>query len=283
MPPDSAIVRPLQRSTGSGPRRTRLPTTSRRSPTARARPTTLSRPPDIAAVVVAIPARDEAANIARSLRSIDAAAATCAVPVAVVIAADTCHDETAGLALATPTSTITVRVAEGRWRGAGRARAAAVEVAMTGADPARTWIANTDADCVVPSGWLQRQLRHAQSGAHAVAGIVTLDRAMTPAHLMAQFTATYKLSGRNHRHVHAANFGVRGDAYGHVGGWSTHTVLGEDHDLWRRLVRAGLCVVQPTDVSVTTSSRTSGRIVGGFASALRRLERHESDDALTAS
>ena len=73
--------------------------------------------------------------------------------------------------------------------------------------------------------------------------------------------------------MHAANLGLRADVYRAIGGWSTHTVVGEDHDLWRRLSLAGADVIQPLDVPVATSSRTTGRIIGGFASSLARLDR----------
>lgn len=242
--------------------------------------------PAVAAVVVAVPARDEAATIARCLASIDRAAAGCAVPVVVVVAADACHDDTAHIARSAPTCHTTVRVVEGRWRGASRARAAAINATLgttATSGLATVWIANTDADCVVPPTWLRRQLRHADRGVAAVAGTVALDPATTPERLLADFTATYTVTGRTHHHVHASNFGVRADAYRLVGGWSAHTMVGEDHDLWRRLSARRLGLIQPTDVTVTTSSRTSGRIIGGFATRLSRLERHHGDQPLSAS
>ena len=61
-------------------------------------------------------------------------------------------------------------------------------------------------------------------------------------------------------------------AYLDVDGWSPHAIVGEEHNLWRRLRRAGHAVLQPVDVVVTTSARTHGRVIGGFASTLARLE-----------
>ena len=75
--------------------------------------------------------------------------------------------------------------------------------------------------------------------------------------------------------MHAANLGVRADLYDRSGGWSTHTVVGEDHALWRRLRTVGAAMIQPTDLAVTTSSRTRGRVLGGFAHVLARLDRTE--------
>ena len=227
-------------------------------------------------MVVAIPARDEAATIRSCLGSIAEAARRCSVPVVVAVAADACHDDTASSARAWSTPHLPVHVVEGRWLGAGRARAAAVEAALAAlgpVDPSTVWIVNTDADCVVPPSWLQRHVRHADGGVQAVAGTVGLDPATACRTLLARFTAAYELLGDSHRHVHAANLGVRAAAYTSVGGWSRHTVVGEDHELWRRLTGAGLEVSQPTDVGVITSDRTIGRVHGGFASALAKLER----------
>jgi hypothetical protein len=85
-----------------------------------------------------------------------------------------------------------------------------------------------------------------------------------------------------HHHGHAANLGVRADLYETVGGWSEQSIVGEDHALWCRLLAAGAAVHQPTDVVVTTSGRTAGRVVGGFASRLARLQRH-AEPRLAAS
>ena len=235
---------------------------------------TTARP--IVAVVVAIPARDEAATISTCLASIAEAARRCPVPVHVTVAADACHDDTASIARALSSPDVSVQVLEGRWLGAGRARSAAIDVAMSalgGVDPSTVWIVNTDADCVVASSWLQRHVAHADGGAHAVAGTVALDPRTTPSALLAMFTASYEIQASTHRHVHAANLGVRADAYAAVGGWSRHTVVGEDHELWRRMQVADVVLRQPTDVGIVTSHRTIGRVHGGFASALAKLER----------
>jgi hypothetical protein len=227
----------------------------------------------VTAVVVAVPARDEAALVSACIRSIDLAAGACAgVRTVIVVAADRCRDSTAAVARRTPVARSELVILEGRWRSASAVRAAAARegLARCGADPAATWLANTDADCTVPAGWLADQLRHANRGADAVAGTVTLD-ATAPERLAATFAARYRLGVDAHGHVHAANFGVRAEAYGAVGGWLTRTVVGEEHDLMRRLVRRGWRVVQPLDPPVATSPRLHGRVVGGFAALLSRL------------
>jgi glycosyltransferase involved in cell wall biosynthesis len=230
----------------------------------------------VSAVVVAVPARNEAGTIAACLASIDSAAAEVDLPVMVVVAADTCRDDTVDRARSVPVSYCSVDVIEGGWRSAGGARRAAVDAALQHlvAASSTVWIANTDADCVVPNDWIRCQLGYAARGKVAVAGTVMLDPATTSEMLLAAFVATYGAADRTHRHVHAANLGLRADVYEVIGGWSAHTVVGEDHDLWRRLRLAGADVIQPLDVPVVTASRTAGRIVGGFASALARLERH---------
>ena len=232
--------------------------------------------PALTAVVVAVPARNEAGTIAACLSSIDSAAARVDLPVTVVVAADSCRDDTVARARSVPVSRCSLDVIEGRWRSAGAARRAAVVAALEpfGAASPTVWIANTDADCVVPGDWIRRQLGYAACGKVAVAGTVMLDPATTSEALLAAFVATYREADRAHRHVHAANLGLRADVYEAIGGWSPHTVVGEDHDLWRRLRLAGADLIQPRDVPVVTSSRTTGRITGGFASTLARLDRH---------
>ena len=254
-------------------------------PTRRRAPGGLPAAGPIVEVIVAVPARNEADYIGACLVAIDASARRCRVPVSIVVAADSCHDDTAAIARAAPMRHARVDVIEAHWHGAGRTRAAAVAAALAGAadDLSQVWIANTDADCLADPSWLPRQLREARRGIHAVAGVVTLDPHATPEPLLAQFTATYHVRGATHHHVHGANFGVRADAYRLVGGWSTHTVVGEDHELWRRLTAARLELRQPSDISVTTSSRTTGRVAGGFASRLSRLERDRSRHARSAS
>ena len=118
---------------------------------------------------------------------------------------------------------------------------------------------------------IARQLSDATGGVDAIAGDVVLDATASP-RLQAEFAAAYEQGVDAHRHVHGANLGVRADAYLAAGGWLARTMVGEDHDLWRRLARAGFRLARPVDVTVATSPRRHGRVVGGFASWLARLE-----------
>jgi glycosyltransferase involved in cell wall biosynthesis len=229
----------------------------------------------IATVVVAVPAHDEEAHLGRCLRSIDAAAGRChRIRTLVVVAADRCRDSTVAVARRTPMTNAELRVIEGRWFGASAARAAAVGAGLgrDGIAESSTWLANTDADCTVPAGWLAAQLRHAATGADAVAGVVALDA--TASHqLRAAFAERYTVGVDAHGHAHAANLGVRAVAYRAAGGWLARAVVGEEHDLLRRLDRRGWQVVRPLDPAVVTSARLRGRVPGGFASWLGRLDR----------
>jgi Glycosyl transferase family 2 len=261
------------RSPSAGGRRTRIAGGRRRrerTPVAVDGPIGPAR-----AILVAVPARDEADGIAACVQSLDRAAARTGLPVTIVVAADSCHDDTVEIARSAAVSRCRVDVIVGGWHAAGGARRAAVEagLARIGGDLSTVWIANTDGDCITPATWLQRQLRYAARGKAAVAGTVALDPDTTSDHLLAEFAAAYPVHGAAHRHVHGANLGVRADVYRTVGGWSAHTIVGEDNGLWRRLRATGVDVVQPTDLPVVTSSRTAGRVLGGFASTLARLDR----------
>jgi glycosyltransferase involved in cell wall biosynthesis len=247
----------------------RSPSTARSTPPRR----TGEERGEITAIVVAVPARDEAASVAACLEAIDLAAAAMPqmIPVHVVVAADCCRDGTAAVARAVGTSLPEVTVLEGRWHGPGASRAAAVRHALGSSDPATTWLANTDADCLVPPGWLALHLVHAEQGIDAVAGTVVLDDSAPP-DLAARFEAAYLLGRDAHGHVHAANLGVRADAYLAVGGWLSRTVVGEEHDLWRRLSRAGFRLIHPLDAAIATSPRRRSRVRGGFATWLEGLD-----------
>ncbi|HEY1738687.1 MAG TPA: glycosyltransferase [Acidimicrobiia bacterium] len=224
------------------------------------------------AILVAIPARDEASSIAACVQSVDRSAARLDVPTVVVVAADSCSDSTADVARATAVHAVDLIVSEGQWCRAGAARAAAVSLGLDAIEHprCRTWIASTDADCVVPEDWLERHSGLAAAWA-ALAGTVELDPSSTPAPLLAEFRVAYGPATGAHRHVHGANLGVWADAYEHVGGWRTDIAVGEDHALWHELRRAGMAVIHTARTTVVTSSRTRSRVHGGFASDLATL------------
>jgi glycosyltransferase involved in cell wall biosynthesis len=141
-------------------------------------------------VVVAIPARDESVSVGQCIRSVDQAAAEISLPVLVVVAADSCADDTEEIARTTSTEFCEIAVIAGGWGRAGAARAAAVHHGLDVLPFNRRplWIANTDADCLVPQNWLRTQLELA-TDLDAIAGIVALDPTATPPAMFEAFTS----------------------------------------------------------------------------------------------
>lgn len=232
----------------------------------------------IARVAVVVPAHDEAALIGRCLASIARALghpAVAGLEHHVVVVADRCTDDTVGVArraLARGLRGAVVRIDAG---SAGLARATGVAHALArwpSADPAATWVANTDADTRVPADWIHRQVRAAADGHAAVAGIVDVDDFTGHrAGMRRLFRATYVVPEHAaHPHVHGCNFGVRGDAYLDAGGWPA-MALAEDHGLWRAIGRRGWKCLSDRALCVTTSGRANGRARGGFADTLVAL------------
>ena len=220
--------------------------------------------------MVVIPARDEQETIARAIASVVAASKGYSVDIIVV--ADSCTDETAIRAQRALRGD--GAVVRGSWGCVGAARRAGVAVGLirSPALDVQTWIASTDADGVVPPDWLAIQLKHADDEAVAVAGIVGLACESTADHMFAErFAAKYEtFDDGSHPHVHAANMGVRADAYLAVGGWP-RAHRSEDRLLWTRLESAGYNVVSTVDLSIRTSARRQGRVPFGFAASLAAL------------
>ena len=133
----------------------------------------------------------------------------------------------------------------------------------------RCWLANTDADCVVPPDWLTIQLMLAAKGIDAIAGTIdVLDFKEHHPIVEERFRRTYPIApDGSHPHVHAANLGLRANLYLQAGGWSK-LVTGEDHDLWNRLSQAAARKISVNRTRVVTSARRIGRAPRGFADAL---------------
>jgi hypothetical protein len=153
--------------------------------------------------------------------------------------------------------------------GAARALAASWAIAKATAPLSNVCLANTDADCVVPSSWLSDQIDFAVSGIEAVAGIVAVDSFEEHGpEVPARFRDSYSIyADGTHPHIHGANLGVRADRYLEVGGWADLRTA-EDHDLWGRLRRTGVRLISSAQLSVVTSGRRVGRAPSGFAGAL---------------
>ncbi len=227
----------------------------------------------IDAVTVVVPAHNEEDTVTDCLTSVLSSLEESGRESYVVVAADSCSDSTArrsrevlgGRGL----------VVEGEWRNAGAARFAGTKAALCHAPQVHLgslWLANTDADSIVPPDWVRSQLKYGDGGFAAVAGVVTVTSFDGhPEGTEDLFWQTYLLpESGGHPHVHGANLGVLAAAYMTVGGWPK-VALAEDHALWNRLRAGGWQTISPRDVVVHTSGRPHGRAPGGFADTLREL------------
>jgi glycosyltransferase involved in cell wall biosynthesis len=222
-------------------------------------------------VAVLIPARNEEVLLGHCLesaiRSIDALPPT--VGASIVLVSDCSTDRTAEIAFGLIGEKGSVLHTRAGTVGTARALAASYAIARTAMPLSNVWLANTDADCVVPPSWLKDQIDFATAGIEAVAGIVAVDSfAEHGPEVLARFRASYPIyPDGTHPHIHGANLGVRADRYIHVGGWADLKTA-EDHDLWGRLRKTGASMLSSAHLRVVTSGRRIGRAPSGFAGAL---------------
>jgi len=218
---------------------------------------------------VVIPARDEEELLPRCLASVAGAVRALAVParVSVVVVLDSCTDGSvsaaagAGLELG-----LELHLLETRAGNVGAVRAEGAAAALeTGAD----WIANTDADTVVPVNWLQTQGELSGAGYGLVLGTVVPDARDLDADHLALWQARHTLA-EGHPYVHGANLGVSADAYTAAGGFRPGTA-GEDVDLADRVKGARVPWIATDWIRAVTSGRTTGRAPAGFSGYLRGL------------
>ncbi|MGD0062564.1 MAG: glycosyltransferase [Streptosporangiaceae bacterium] len=229
----------------------------------------------IEAVGVVVPAHNEETLLPACLTALRHAAEAVSIPVHVLVVADACHDGTVATARACGAQVIRIGA-----RNVGAARAAgmsmllrrpAVPGLVTARDPSAVWLATTDADTVVPPGWLQCQLRYASQGWDVVLGTVTVpDWDGYPPHVPAAFDALYGFGDGPHPHVHGANLGIRASAYLGAGGFRPLRTA-EDHALLAAATEAGCSVLQASDITVETSARRHARAPQGFSHVLRTL------------
>lgn len=214
-------------------------------------------------IAILIPARNEAARIERCLYAARVAASDPglrAETVVIIVAADSCTDDTAQLA-----RPIADLVVEDDFGDVGSARAAAAEQALL---RGARWLANTDADSIVPADWLVGQLSF---GADVFCGIVGVgDWEDYPASVSEAFQ-TLTVAAPGHPHVHGANLGVSASCYIRAGGFQPGSAH-EDVSLVARLAGIGAVIARQPAPRVMTSARRSSRAREGFSDYLKHLE-----------
>jgi hypothetical protein len=138
-------------------------------------------------------------------------------------------------------------------------------------DPGAVWLATTDADTLVPPGWLGQHLRHAAAGWDAVVGTVAVtDWSEHPPGLPPLFHQQYRTSWGTHPHVHGANLGFSASAYLAAGGFQLRRTA-EDCALVEALSVTGHRILRTTEISVQTSARHHARAPRGFGHLLSTL------------
>ena len=251
-------------------------------------------------IVVAIPAKDEAEEIAACLRAIAAQVggrgATLIGQVGVVCLINDSRDDTFDIACAEAARAgLLIRVYDVAMAphaaNAGGARRASMDLAAAWLEEGHHEIGQiftTDADSIPAPDWVAAARKSFARGAHGVAGPIDLhprDAAALPAHVRARgaLEARYealltemfaRLDPRPHdpwpRHAAepGANLAVTLRAYCAIGGLPP-VACGEDRALCAALENHGLRLRHDPAVRVSTSGRLSGRAIGGVADTIR--------------
>ncbi len=244
----------------------------------------------MADIIVAVPAHDEQETIGAGIAAIWASvrfaiAAGRVDRVIVAVSAHRCTDRTEEVARAALMAGA-AGSAGASWRldidgtsvTVGDVRAALIAGAAGDLPAAAdSWVFNTDADSLVPTGWITELLAAAVTrSVTAVAGLVTLSgwTASEAARQRYRELIDAGLTSTGHRHVYGANLAVRWDVYRAVGGF--HGMPhGEDTQLMNRIRSAGHPVASVFQPVVITSGRVPGRATDGLGYLLGTLA---SDD-----
>lgn len=242
-------------------------------------------------IAVALPLRNEEADLPACLAALDAAAAYARTPVMLVAFANSCTDGSVAilqgyrpchLALDWRAATLLPPHAHAGW-----ARRLALDVAAEHLTRDDDLLLSTDADSRVAPDWIARTIAHADAGTAAVAGLALTtraDRAEMGAVAMRRMNALGRYAVllaylRTHarpdphdpwpRHGYAggASIAVTLAAYRAIGGAPTPPVA-EDRALFAAIAAAGGAIRHAIDVRVFTSCRTAGRAPGGMADTL---------------
>ena len=255
-------------------------------------------------IVVAIPARNEAARIGDCLRAVALQQGTDRA--AIVVLLNNCTDGSADMVRALlPQLPCPVHVVEHAFpaerANAGHARRLAMR---RGADLLRPGgvLLTTDADGRVAPDWIEANLAAIAAGADVVCGRAVIDpveAALIPAHLHAddELECAYgDLLDEIHalfdpdpadpwpRHTEhsGASIAVRRELFVRAGGVPA-VPLGEDRALLSALRQVDARIRHAPEVAVTVSGRLDGRAAGGMADTMRRRVVHQDptlDDRL---
>ncbi|PPQ28894.1 glycosyltransferase [Rhodopila globiformis] len=254
---------------------------------------------DTRPAVVAVPARNEAERIGACLTALRDQQRR---PDAVILLLNNCTDDTEAIARAlSPGLGFDLRIVSrdlppGK-ANAGCARRDAMRLAADVAGP-RGALLTTDADAVVPPGWVRRNLAALDRGADVVCGRAELDpaeAALIPPRLHADDALEGRLIGLlddlawlldpephdpppRHASASGASLAVSAAAYHRVDGIPA-IQAGEDRAFVAALWRMDARVRHDPGITVTVSGRIEGRAPGGMADAIRR--RMERQDEFT--
>lgn len=237
-------------------------------------------------IAVVLPSQNEACLLPRTLSALEEASRHLerhapGVQLSFTVVLDCSTDASAHILASHPR----VHVETVNFSRVGAARNAGITAAMSRSrvTPERLWIANTDADSVVPPHWLTEHHDFAIAGVHMLVGTVEpIHDEISPARL-AQWHKRHQL-GEGHSHVHGANLGLRADVFTALGGFP-NLELGEDHGVVAKARRHGCRVITTDACRVGTSARLQGRVQGGFADFLAHLNTttEEPDATMTSS
>jgi hypothetical protein len=187
---------------------------------------------------------------------------------------DGCSDDSASIArhwtrslnrLEGPHRSVVLR---GPSTGVGEARKSGVATLLRKwrtLSPRNIWLATTDADSRVPSGWLAAQLEAHEFGADVWTGRVTVEDWAPYGEGTAQlWNEAYDAEQLP---IHGASLGFNAQMYLDAGGFASLDT-GEDRALHQAILAAGGRALEDMELRVITSGRTLARAPLGFAHAL---------------
>ncbi len=223
----------------------------------------------INAVGVVLPVHDEEDLLPGALqaleRAIDGLPSSTSCQVVVVL--DSCNDASGAIA-ACWAAHFSALVIRRECKSVGLSRRTGFRALLArwpDMDPARTWLATTDADSRVPHDWLTVQVEAYSSGVDLWAGRVKVAEESAT---VLRWTERYAAEGKP---IHGASLGFSATLYTDLGGFRS-LQSGEDRDLHRRAMAAGFRIRYGPTAIVTTSARRQGRAPRGFASVLEGTE-----------